>query len=193
MDIDIDIEKRYSINELIDYHYDDQLKKYKKYRSNNYYDSLESGIPLYNEKENYNDKYKKKHSKSMYLKKITSSIIYIFGLGLYIYQIFNYHKQINYITKQPFGILYGYFLIIYPVIFSLSIVFMNIMYNKRKQLFVYDIAILSIIISSLLLFYKNYFYGKYLIIQIITLVGSLPFIITYICIPILKIIYLLIM
>ncbi len=193
MDIDIDIEKRYSINELIDYHYDDQLKKYKKYRSNNYYDSLESGIPLYNEKENYNDKYKKKHSKSMYLKKITSSIIYILGLGLYIYQIINFNNQINYIIKQPFGLLYGYFLIAYPIIFSLSIVFMNIMYNKRKQLFVYDIAILSIIISSLLLFYKNYFYGKYLIIQIITLVGSLPFIITYICIPILKIIYLLIM
>ena len=184
--MEIDIEKRYTTNELIDYQYDDQLKKY---RSNNYYYNLESGIPFYNEKENYNEKYMKKYSKSFYLKKIISSIVYILGLGLYIYQIFNYNDKINYITKQSFGVLYGYFLILYPVIFSLSIIFMSIITKKRKQLVVYDIAIVSIIISSLLLFYKNNFYGKYLLIQIITLIGSLPFIITYICIPILKIIY----
>ncbi len=191
--MDIDIEKRYTMNELLDYHYDSQLKKYKKYRSYDYY-NLESGIPLYtdNYNENFNEKYKKKYSKSVCLKKITSTVLYILGLGLYIYQIINFNNQINYIIKQPFGLLYGYFLIAYPIIFSLSIIFMSIMHKKRKQLFVYDIAVITIIISSLLL-YKNNFYAKYLIIQIITLLGSIPFIMIYICIPIIKIMYWLIL
>lgn len=179
--MDIDIEKKYTTHELLDYYYEN--KKNSSYENHN--NSLELGITIYDEKYN-----KTKYYKYQYFKKITSSILYTLGLGLYIYQIFNYQNKINYITKDKFGILYGYFLIIYPIIFTLSIMFMSVPQKKRKLLYLYDIAIASIIISSLLILPKvNNFYGKYLVIPLITLLGSIPFIIVYICIPILKILY----
>ena len=181
--MDIDIEKTYTTEELIDCYYDNKIKKNKKISLDYNHNNVELGIPLYNE--NYTEKY---NSKSVCFKNMTSSILYILGLGLYIYQIFNYHNQINYIIKQPFGVLYGYFIILYPIIFSLSIVFMIILQKKRKLLFIYDIAIFTIIISGILIspIVKN-FYGKYLLVPIITLLGSIPFIIIYICIPTIKI------
>ncbi len=115
----IDIEKRYTTNELLDYQYDNQIKQYKKRSYDYHHNNLELGIPMYNE--NYNGKNKKKSINIFAL-----SIFYILGLYSYIYQTIYYHNNINHITKQSFGILYGYFLITYPVIFSVSIVLMII-------------------------------------------------------------------
>jgi hypothetical protein len=181
--MNIDIEKRYTINELNDYQYDNQIKKYKKRSYDYHHNNLELGIPIYNE---YYDNHK---NKKKMINIFVISIFYILGLCSYMYQVFNYHNNINYIIKQSFGTFYGYFLIIYPVIFSLSIILMVITTKKLKLLYIYDIAIISIIISSLILLPKKNFYGKYLLISLITLIGSLPIIITYICIPILKIMY----
>jgi hypothetical protein len=183
--MNIDIEKRYTINELNDYQYDYQIKQYKKRSFDYHHNNLELGIPMYDENYNYcNGKNKKK-----VINIFAISIFYILGLCSYMYQVFNYHHNINYIIKQSFGVFYGYFLVIYPVIFSFSIILMVITTKKIKLLHIYDIATISIIVSSLIIIPNKNFYGKYLLISLITLVGSLPIIITYICIPILKIMY----
>lgn len=138
---------------------------------------------------------------------ILYTIIYIMTIILFSVLLYNKNK----ISNEKYADIYINFLLFYPVIFSLSLVFMNliinnnlisptnkfnkIFYTKNKsyisgyldfiKFIIFDISIISIIISSIIVFIN---YEIYYIFPIIVSICSLPFIMIYMIIPIIIII-----
>ena len=130
-------------------------------------------------------------------------------MTIILFSVLLYNK--NKISNEKYADIYINFLLFYPVIFSLSLVFMNliinnnlisptnkfnkIFYTKNKsyisgyldfiKFIIFDISIISIIISSIIVFIN---YEIYYIFPIIVSICSLPFIMIYMIIPIIIII-----